>query len=177
MELWREIPGYEGLYSASDLGRIKSLRQDKIMSTGRRICNSGYESVDLWKDKKPKTHMVHRVIALTFCDGQNDEKREVNHKNLNKRDNRAENLEWVTPSQNMRHHMEKKPGWHSRRNLPRGEDHYMSKVSNAERRDMLVLFDEQRASIHQIAKLFKMTKANAYMILRKERNKNEITNS
>lgn len=177
MEIWRQIPGYEGLYSASDLGRIKSLRQNKVMATGKRICNSGYEVVNLWKHKAVRSFMVHRIIAQTFCEGRTDEKIEVNHKNLKKRDNRADNLEWVTPSQNMRHMMAKRPDWHSQRNLSSGENHYMSKVSNAGRKNMLALFDEGRSSIHQLVKIFKMSKSNVYMIIRKERKKNEKSNT
>lgn len=95
-EIWKPIPGALG-YDASSLGRIRS--PNKILKTDRKINNSGYEGVSL---NRNTPRLVHRCIALAFH-GVPDEGMEVNHKNGNRRDNRAENLEWVTPKQNMAH--------------------------------------------------------------------------
>jgi len=97
-EIWKAIPGYEGLYEASTLGRIRSVyRYQKVLKP--MISNRGYERVDLFKEKHRKQHSVHRLVAITFlcnpfC------KPEVNHIDENKRNNRLENLEWVTRNEN-----------------------------------------------------------------------------
>lgn len=64
--------------------------------------SSGYVSVRLSKDGHESTHRIHRLLALTFISNILDHK-QVNHKNGIKSDNRLENLEWVTPSENTIH--------------------------------------------------------------------------
>lgn len=112
-EEWRDIPGYEGVYQASNLGRIKSLdvvmelRSGPFIHKGRVLklrqgTTSPYLLVSLSNSGKRKMHLVHRLIALTYIEN-NDSKPEVNHINGNKFDNRPENLEWVTSSENKLH--------------------------------------------------------------------------
>ena len=116
-ELWKDIPGYEGLYQVSSLGRIKSLDRiiymnhrsgkqakhyyiGKILST--RINNIGYVKIDLIKNKNKKTFSVHRLVAETFIPNPED-KPQVNHINGDKTDNTVENLEWCDAFQNQQH--------------------------------------------------------------------------
>lgn len=112
MEIWKDIPGYEGLYQVSNLGRIKSLERDFKDKLGRRwyrkesILKSnnlgGYLSVSLRKDGKTRYKSIHRLVALVFIPNPNM-KLEVNHKNGLKDDNRLENLEWCDRSYNLKH--------------------------------------------------------------------------
>lgn len=114
-EIWKDIPDYEGLYQASNLGRVRSLGQTQTRSNGRAICEvhikgkilkpsldgtKRYYGVSLCKNKKIKRHMVHRLIAKTFLDNPNNYI-DVNHKDENKQNNRLENLEWCTHSYNV----------------------------------------------------------------------------
>lgn len=114
-EIWQDICGFEGIYQVSNLGRIKTL--DKWLKSGNKsqrlsteriikpiIQHSGYAHVGLWKNQKCKQCRVHRLVAQAFCENDNPEiKTQVNHINENKLDNRAENLEWVTPKENTNH--------------------------------------------------------------------------
>lgn len=106
-EIWRDIPGYEGLYQASSLGRIKTLKRKSTI--GREIKErilkpalvSGYERVMLYKGKR-NCYFVHRIIGLTFQDicGEYFEGAVIDHRNTNRTDNRADNLRWVTTMEN-----------------------------------------------------------------------------
>lgn len=108
-EVWKDIPGYEGLYQVSNLGRVKSIsfrnnqivkQRDKILTQTK--INSGYLTVGFHKDGKQKHCLVHRLVAQAFI--QNPENKEtVNHINGDKHDNRAINLEWNTPKENTGH--------------------------------------------------------------------------
>lgn len=102
-EIWKDIPNYEGIYQASTLGRIKSInsscRGSDIIMSDNVISRSGYKVVHFKRGKKPKTFLIHRLIAITFIPNPNAFPI-VNHKNENKLDNRVENLEWCTGSYN-----------------------------------------------------------------------------
>lgn len=113
MEQWKQISGYEGFYEVSNLGRVRSVRrtftrsdgkvktfQGKILSPGKKT--NGYLFVGFSRIGKRKAHHIHRLVASAFIPNPED-KPFVNHKNLDKSDNRASNLEWVTHSQNIQH--------------------------------------------------------------------------
>lgn len=98
-EKWKDIPGFEGRYQASSLGRIKSIlfKKHKIIKQSLR---GEYLRVSLGRDNKDKS--VHRLIALTFIKNVYN-KPQVNHINECKTDNRACNLNYMTPHENHVH--------------------------------------------------------------------------
>lgn len=101
-EIWKDIPGYEGLYRISADGRILSLRNGQIR---RNIASwNGYLNVQLsGRDHRKKRFYVHRLVAAAFFGLPPSTEHMVNHKNLDKKDNRVENLEWVTRKENDLH--------------------------------------------------------------------------
>jgi len=101
VEIWRPIPNYEGYYEASNLGRIRSIyRYKRVLKP--MISNTGYERVDLFKNRHRRQYSVHRLVAITFVDNP-DNKPFVNHRDENKINNCADNLEWVTHVENCRY--------------------------------------------------------------------------
>lgn len=104
-EIWKDIPGYEGLYQASNFGRIKSLPRkasprDFLLRFATRP--DGYPGCALVKNRKPASFTVHRLIAMTFLSPKKDNL-EINHIDGNKLNNMVENLEWCTRSENLKH--------------------------------------------------------------------------
>lgn len=99
-EIWKDIPGYEGLYKVSTHGNVYSVRKRKCFSMSD---NSRYRNVLLSKDGKTKGFGVHRLVALTFIPNP-ENKPQVNHINCNRHDNRVENLEWATWDENLLHY-------------------------------------------------------------------------
>jgi len=108
MEIWKQIIGYEDLYEISNLGNVKSLqkgfKKEKLLKN--RHNDSGYVRVDLRSNSKSKTIYTHRLVAIHFIPN-NDNKLQVNHINGNKSDNRVENLEWVSNTENQCHRYDK----------------------------------------------------------------------
>lgn len=105
MESWRGIPDYNG-YEASTLGRVRSLH--RLTDRGRRwkgrimtpsIMPSGYQTVTLWREGYQKTHLVHRLVLLTFV-GPPPEGFEALHGDGDPANNTLANLEWGTHSDN-----------------------------------------------------------------------------
>ena len=99
---WRTIPGYDK-YMCSPIGEVINEKTGVVL---RQTCRSnGYLKVRLSKNGVAKTCDIHRIIAQTFI-GECATGMQVNHKNGIKTDNRAENLEYVTPLGNTTHAIE-----------------------------------------------------------------------
>ena len=101
-EIWKPITGYEGLYSVSNLGRVKSLSYkctgvEKILKPGKY---GGYLRVGLCKNGKCKFFLVHRLVAIAFIPNPMGLP-EVNHLNEDKTLNVVSNLEWASRSYNI----------------------------------------------------------------------------
>lgn len=139
-ERWKAIKDYEGLYEVSNQGRIKRVSGWKgqngayIQASGiigeNNIKKNGYKGVVLCKNGKCKSFLIHRLVAQTFIPNPHNLP-QVNHIDGDKTNNCVENLEWVTPQQNVRHAFDKglkKP--HSQRSiiaiLPEGKIHFSS---------------------------------------------------
>lgn len=105
MEVWKDIKGFERLYQISNYGNIKSLnykRTGKEQVLKQNINGRGYCYVNISINNKYKNILIHRAVAKTFIP-TNNEKLDINHKDGNKQNNRVENLEWCTRSQNIQH--------------------------------------------------------------------------
>lgn len=99
-EIWKEIPGYEGIYQASNLGKIRSLKRNKVRILRPRRSGNGYYNVKLYLNKVSKCSTVHRIVWLAF-NGPIPEGMQINHLNENKSDNRLENLSLCTVKENI----------------------------------------------------------------------------
>lgn len=112
--MWKDIPGYEGIYEASTTGQIRS-KEGKVTYSerhGKRVWKSrvlkqkiGKDKccrVTLYKNKKEKTLLVHRLVAATFLPKING-KEFVNHIDGNRLNNAVENLEWCNHKENNNH--------------------------------------------------------------------------
>ena len=116
-EVWKDIKGYEGFYSVSNLGRVRRLngevmqynpQLDKMIPIRypEKILKledvKGYDRVSLSLSNEIQRHQVHRLVAQAFIPND-DDKPCVNHKDSNRKNNCVDNLEWVTYQENERH--------------------------------------------------------------------------
>ena len=106
-EKWSEVVGFGDLgdgYWISSYGRVFSTKLGEPKRKKTFITTCGYEYISLCNKERSKSVGVHVLVALAFIDKEGRDKGlEVNHKDLNKENNRVENLEWVTHQENMQH--------------------------------------------------------------------------
>ena len=116
-EIWKDIPGYKGLYQASSLGRIRSVDgkttyakrhgervwRGRIMRFKKRSTYKYGLRVSLWKNGHSKDHAIHRLVASSFL-GKSS--LTVNHIDGNRLNNNIKNLEWLSIADNIRHGFE-----------------------------------------------------------------------
>jgi hypothetical protein len=106
-EQWLPIAGWEGYYSVSNLGRVKSEARvvygKKKKTIKERImkpyCHKGYNRTFLTKDKKTTPFFIHRLVHAAFI-GPIPERKQVDHIDGNPLNNRSDNLRVLTPKEN-----------------------------------------------------------------------------
>jgi hypothetical protein len=133
-EIWKDVPGYEGLYQASIFGQIRRLPKERpfgrfgikkypLVILVSEITKRGYHRVTLTKDNKSIKFALHRLVAISFIPNLAN-KPQVNHKDGNKDNNAKSNLEWSTALENNQHSCLNKL-WDER-----GEKCHLSKLDN-----------------------------------------------
>lgn len=101
-DTWSKIEGFPN-YSVSNDGRIRNDKSGELKIP--TVNHNGYAEMDLYDSGQRSKVRVHRVVAQAYLENP-DEKSQVNHKDGNKLNNDYENLEWVSPKENMEHAIE-----------------------------------------------------------------------
>ena len=97
-EIFKDVPGYEGLYAVSNQGFVKNLKTNRILKASTNY--KGYQVVNLYTKEKQITRLVHRLVWTAF-NGPIPTELQINHINEVKSDNRLVNLDLMTPKQNV----------------------------------------------------------------------------
>lgn len=173
MEQWKDIKDYQGLYMISDIGRVKSLGRTMILPTGgilnlkerilRQRVNKGYMIVGLSKRSKKFSVKVHRLVAEAFIENP-ENKKQVNHKFGNKKDNRVISLEWATGHENMKHSFAN--GFHVSP-AKKGESNGRSKLTNSKVKRIRAL-SLQGKSLRVLGEKYKVSSTLIAMIIKRK---------
>ena len=126
-EIWKPIDGYEGIYEISNMGEVRRIayfdnasyshHKSNLFSPMKTyITQHGYKRIKLSNAGVEKHLTIHRLVAKAFVDNPNNYKI-VNHKDLNKLNNIADNLEWCTQKDNVQHALKSLPpkSWNQNR--------------------------------------------------------------
>lgn len=141
LEVWKPVPGYEGLYEVSSMGSVRS----KLGLLKPTITPTGYLRVALYKQKSRKNFVVHRIVAIAFL--QQNGNPMVCHKDGNKVNNNFENLYWGTHADNVSDSARLKA-------FASGEDHGCAKLNRAQIAEIKKLYIPK----HRTYSLVKLSK-------------------
>jgi len=168
-EIWKDIDGYEGYYQVSNMGRVRSV--DRVVEhnkggycqlKGRLLklytTKKGYDRVNLNKNGKIKFFLVHRLVTQAFIPNP-ESKPQVNHIDGVKTNNNVSNLEWCTPSENIKHSFE------SGLNNNKGERHHKSKLKKADVLEIRHRYSEGDRTISKLAKEYSVDFNVVYRIV------------
>ena len=169
-EIWKPIKDFERYYEISDKGRVRSLDRYVSRSDGGTqfveginlvisYNPGGYAKVNLNKNGVATVGYVARLVAMHFIPNP-DNKREVNHINGDKTDNRVQNLEWVTPSENIRHSLDKKL-----RVIQPKTEHPAAKLTKQDVKDIKSLYKTGKYTYQDLAERFGVSKATIHRML------------
>jgi hypothetical protein len=155
-DYFRPVPGYPN-YLVSRRGEVWSIARRKMLSQveGRR----GYMLVNLYRGGRVRNFLVHRLVAMTFI-GRIPPGKQINHRDGDKRNNRADNLEIVTPEENREH--AKRTGL-----VVRGEDNPSARLSE---KDVLAIrrMRAEGVRVRDIANTYDVSERTVYMLCRRK---------
>jgi len=168
-EVWKDVVGYEGVYQVSSLGRVKRVAGGMGATPGRILKPhrrpDGYLTANLCRDGKPKQVRIHRLVAERFLGPAPSPRHEVNHKNGDKTDNRVENLEWVTRSENHTHAYRQL----GRQAAPtKGEASNLSKLTRRDVVEIRKLWATGKYTLAELGEMFGVSKSNISMIVNRK---------
>lgn len=110
MEKWLDAKGLEGRYEVSNYGRLRNKITGNIRNVKPHKSNTaagtpkvGYMRTPIVSNRMIRIYYLHRMVMEAFCPVEGLEKLHVNHKDFDTTNNMLENLEWVTPKENMRY--------------------------------------------------------------------------
>ncbi len=170
-EVWGDVPNWEGFYQATACGKVCSVERkvarpsvlfgivytsvpQKILTP--RVGKDGYHRVKLSRRGKSCSQLLSRLVAMTFVPNP-ENKPEVNHKDANKANNRADNLEWATPGENTQHA-------ESLGLRPRGEKNGNSRFTEEDVREIRRLRNEEKLPLLEIGKRYNARYGTIYLI-------------
>lgn len=160
-EQWKDVPGYDGDYIVSNLGRVKSFKWGIEQVKHCAPNDAGYPVASLYRNNRLKRHRVHILVAELFVGHQPSPIHQVNHIDRNRGNPIWTNLEWVTPAGNSEHSIEF---------MSRGERHATAKLTDRQVDEIRkrALAGESQTSL---ARAFGIAQSHVWKLVRgKQRN-------
>lgn len=156
-EQWKPVKDYESLYEVSTHGRIRSFHTGRGGGILKPFPRNGYLFICLCKEgEKRKNFAIHRLVATAFIPNS-ENKEQVNHMNCNRADNRLENLEWATCSENNLH------AYENNRRKPPSKDLYG--FNHWSTKGILCLITGKLFTIKEAAEFLELKESSLYCML------------
>lgn len=166
-EEWRAVIGWK--YEISSLGRLR--RSDNKRLKSFDTFHGNYYAARLFTEGRSKKYLIHRLVAEAFIENP-ENKPQVNHKDGNKLNNTATNLEWVTAKENRQHAHDT-----GLCNYRTGDNCSWSKISESQRHEIVTMI-ESGERYRSIAAKYNISRSLVGLIgAQQRRNVGEVNNS
>lgn len=149
-EIWKNIKDFPG-YQISTFGRVRSFKSGEEKFLYKKIEPNGYVRVCLFNNGKRKYLMVHRLVCINFMKNP-ENKPNVNHIDNNTLNNRLDNLEWCTQSENIIHSIKQ-----GRFNNPKGEKCSWTKITDKQVKEIRDLENNGVKTRKQLAEIYNVS--------------------
>ncbi len=159
-EIWKDVVGYEGLYSVSDQGRVKSHWYGNARILAQSTNKHGYLKLTLSNKEGMRNFTIHILVALSHT-GTRPSGYDISHKDGCKTNNNASNLEYITHKENIN----KK---HEHGTIARGETNGMSTLTAIKVCAMRLLYSTGKYTYTDMGNIFKIHKATANRAINNE---------
>lgn len=160
-ENWKSLRGVVengDNYEVSDLGKVKNVVKNNILKNRKN--DKDYDNVVLYLDGKKKSYKVHRLVALAFIPNP-ENKPQVNHKDTDKSNNKMDNLEWATNSENQRHAFD-----NGLQSVRKGEANNRAVLTEAQVKEIREIYNTGKYSHRELANIYNVSKTLIGNILR-----------
>ena len=178
-EEWRDVVGYEGVYSVSNFGRVRreltcagNPRQTPLIM--KPSLEQSYYRITLWRQCKPKHFGVHQLVAAAFLSPRAQEQTEINHIDTDKLNNRPSNLEYCTRGENATHAARfgllskgERHGALVKAKTPRGERNHAAKLTEKQVLDIRARFTGEKGEQRRLAREFGVDKTLIALIVKR----------
>ncbi len=163
IEIFKDIPFFEGVYQVSNFGRVKSLKfgKEKILKPGKNT--RGYLAVVLSHNKHQYNKRIHGLVMLVFK-GERTKGQEVNHIDENKENNFLYNLEYCSKSQNQKHSAHKRIKDKKLSNIVIKPKEYI--LSEEKAKQIRELYKSKKISYRKLGEQFNVSRTTIYYILK-----------
>ena len=152
---WVVVNGYPN-YKINELGEVVNIKTGHKLSIV--IHKHGYHAVRLWHQNKTRLFKLYRLIAIHFIPNP-ENKREVNHKDGNRMNYAISNLEWVTPSENMKHAV---ATGLARGQFGKGFEHKYAKLTKEDVLDIRDKRNNKRVKLKDLALMYKISERHVW---------------
>jgi len=158
-ETFKDIPGYEGGYQVSDLGRIKSMKTKRGMILRLKKNWAGYMNICLCKGNIKKNYTVHSLVLTAFVSPRPKDYI-ANHIDGNKANNILSNLDCITVTENVRHSHQVLGNPFGKPPIHTGESHPQAKLTYKKVAEIRKLYASGQYSSRQLARVFNVSKVS-----------------
>lgn len=146
--IWKDVQGLEGIYQVSSIGSVKRPRMGDYSCKEKELKPSQNSSGYLFVNIKGKSTNIHRLVAEAFLT-PTEGRTFVNHKDGDRLNNKVDNLEWCSQSENVTHALNDGL-W----DLVKGQNHYSATVSDSDKQECLSLYATGKYTQKQLASRF-----------------------
>lgn len=157
-EIWVKC-NLECNYMVSNFGNVRHINKKENLKYSLSKNKKGYPQVRIYVNSVKTCQKIHKLVMISFKQNEYFEGAVINHIDGNKLNNRLDNLEWCTPSENQKHAYK-----NNLLNIKPGRDHNVSKLKSEQVKEIKNLLKTKKLTMKEISKKYSISYENVRSI-------------